>query len=322
MEPGAQGFRAVLRRRHLGRFEPHHAAGVLRCPEGSQDAQHARRHQPAAERQRAGLKRARLPLRRPEVGGRAHGGGGDIQPLHLLARRGAHTRGKARRSSAHLRADALLRQPPGALRRGDRSQRRGFRQLPAGLHAPDPHKRRLQPRPGARKGEVVVHAAETKNGWIDVSVSLHSGMVHWPDNPPVRIERALSIEIRDPESIKPHELYPYELQRGERVLFKTQNSARRWSSEDFIEDFVYVSQEAARYLAERGIQTVGVDYLSVGGFLKDGVETHRALLEAGIWVIEGLDLSEVEPGEYELICLPVKIERSDGAPARALLRAI
>ena len=215
-----------------------------------------------------------------------------------------------------------------------------------------------------------MHAAETKNGWIDVSVSLHSGMVHWPDNPPVRIERALSIEhgdaanvseismgvhtgthmdgplhfvrdgngldempltatigrarvieVRDPESIKPEELHPHRLQRGERILFKTQNSARRWSSEDFIEDFVYVSQEAARYLADRGIQTVGVDYLSVGGFRKDGVETHQALLEAGIWVIEGLDLSEVEPGAYELVCLPIKIERSDGAPARAILRA-
>ena len=208
------------------------------------------------------------------------------------------------------------------------------------------------------------------NGWIDVSVSLHSGMVHWPDNPPVEIERALSIErgdaanvseismgahtgthmdgplhfvregrgldempltatigrtrvieISDPESIKPDELHAHELRRNERILFKTQNSARRWSSEGFNEDFVYVSQEAARYLAECGIRTVGVDYLSVGGFRKDGVETHRALLEAGIWVIEGLDLSGVEPGEYELVCLPIKIEHSDGAPARAILRA-
>ena len=209
------------------------------------------------------------------------------------------------------------------------------------------------------------------NGWIDVSVPLRSGMVHWPDNPPVQIERTLSIEhgdvanvskismgahtgthmdgpihfvregqgldempltatigrarvieIRDPGSIKLDELRPHRLQRGERILFKTQNSARRWSSENFMEDFVYISQGAARYLADRGIQTVGVDYLSVGGFRKDGEETHLALLEAGTWVIEGLELSEVEPGEYELICLPVKIERSDGAPARAILRPI
>jgi arylformamidase len=59
----------------------------------------------------------------------------------------------------------------------------------------------------------------------------------------------------------------------------------------------------------------------VGGFCKDGVETHQALLEARFWVIEGLDLSEVEPGAYELVCLPIEIERSDGAPARAILRA-
>jgi len=60
----------------------------------------------------------------------------------------------------------------------------------------------------------------------------------------------------------------------------------------------------------------------VGGFLKDGVDTHRALLEAGIWAIEGLDLSKMKAGEYELVCRPIKVEESDGAPARAILRAI
>jgi arylformamidase len=128
------------------------------------------------------------------------------------------------------------------------------------------------------------------------------------------IGRARVIEIRALESIKPNELEPHCLGRGERILFKTQNSARCWSSEGFIEDFVYVSQGAARYLVDRGIQTVGVDYLSVGGFRKDGEETHQALLEAGIWVNEGLDLSEVEPGEYELVCPPIK--RSSGAMLR------
>jgi arylformamidase len=208
-----------------------------------------------------------------------------------------------------------------------------------------------------------------EGGWVDVSVPLRSGMVHWPDNPPVRIERMLDIErgdvanvstislgshtgthmdapihfvrggegmdrmpldatmglarvieIQDPTSIKPDELDPHGIGRGDRVLFKTRNSSLAWWTRDFIEDFVYVSQEAARYLAERGVRTVGVDYLSVGGFYSDGVETHRALLGAGIWVIEGLDLSGVEPGEHELICLPLKVEGGDGAPARALLR--
>jgi arylformamidase len=68
------------------------------------------------------------------------------------------------------------------------------------------------------------------------------------------------------------------------------------------------------------VAVVGVDYLSVGGFKADGVATHRALLEAGIWIIEGLDLSAVEPGPYELVCLPLRVVRSDGAPARAILR--
>jgi arylformamidase len=208
-------------------------------------------------------------------------------------------------------------------------------------------------------------------GWLDVSVLLRSGMVHWPDNPPIRIDRMLDIErgdtanvstismgshtgthmdaplhfvregkgldempldaaigrgrvieVHDPESIKPCDLRTHQISRGERFLFKTQNSARRWHENGFVEDFVYVSQEAARYLAAHEIRTVGIDYLSVGGFRRDSVETHQALLEAGIWVIEGLNLSEVEPGEYELICLPLRIERSDGAPARAILRAL
>ena len=136
------------------------------------------------------------------------------------------------------------------------------------------------------------------------------------------IGRAREIEIRDPESIKPEELRPHRIQRGERVLFKTRNSARCWQTDDFVEDFVYISQEAARYLAAQQVQTIGVDYLSVGGFFKDGVETHHALLEAGIWIIEGLNLANVAPAIYELVCLPLKIEGSDGAPSRAILRFV
>src|SRR5207237_10932697 len=99
-------------------------------------------------------------------------------------------------------------------------------------------------------------------------------------------------------------------------------SLKSWQTNDFVEDLVYISQEAAHYLAAQHVQTVGVDYLSVGGFYRDGVETHHALLEAGIWIIEGLNLANVRPGIYELICLPLKIEGSDGAPARAILRLI
>ena len=86
----------------------------------------------------------------------------------------------------------------------------------------------------------------------------------------------------------------------------------------FAEDFVYGSERAVLYLAERGIRTISVDYPSVGGFIGDGVETHQALLDSGVWVIEGLNLSGIEPGE--LICPPLKVEDGDGAPAPAILR--
>ncbi len=130
------------------------------------------------------------------------------------------------------------------------------------------------------------------------------------------------IEIMDTEAVRVAELADKEIGAGERVLFKTRNSQRAWAREDFIEDFVYVSQDAARYLAARNVRTVGVDYLSVGGFKRDGLETHQALLGAGIWIIEGLDLSETGAGSYELICLPLRIAGSDGAPARALLKPL
>ncbi len=71
---------------------------------------------------------------------------------------------------------------------------------------------------------------------------------------------------------------------------------------------------------DREVRTVGVDYLSVGGFWKDGIEAHQALLRAGTWAIEGLYLSGVESGEYELTCVLLKVEDGDVTPARAILR--
>lgn len=128
------------------------------------------------------------------------------------------------------------------------------------------------------------------------------------------------IEIRDHESVKVEEIAKQRIKAGERILFKTRNSQKCWKSDDFDEDFVYISKEGAAFLAQAKIRTVGIDYLSVGGFRRDGVETHHALLGAGIWIIEGLNLSKIKPGRYELNCLPIKILGSDGAPARALLR--
>jgi arylformamidase len=134
------------------------------------------------------------------------------------------------------------------------------------------------------------------------------------------IGSARVIAIRDCESIKPDELLRHHIRRGERLLFKTRNSARCWDIDSFVEDFVYISAAAARYLVERQVRLVGVDYLSVGGLHADGVDTHQALLTAGIWIIEGLNLARVHPGRVQLVCLPLKIAGADGAPSRALLR--
>ena len=136
------------------------------------------------------------------------------------------------------------------------------------------------------------------------------------------VGRARVVEIFDNESIKPEELDRHRIRRGERILFKTRNSLRGWTTETFIEDFVFISKEAAHFLMGRGVKVIGLDYLSIGGFKDNGIETHRILLEAGIWIIEGLDLSRVKPGRYDLICLPLKLDKGDGAPARAILRPI
>lgn len=113
------------------------------------------------------------------------------------------------------------------------------------------------------------------------------------------------------------------VQSGERILFKTRNSTLCWRfNRCFLKNFVQIDASGARYLAEKRVRAVGIDYLSIGAYGGDGAETHRTLLGAGIWVIEGLDLESVEPGLYELICLPLKIARGDGAPARAMVRSL
>lgn len=113
------------------------------------------------------------------------------------------------------------------------------------------------------------------------------------------------------------------LNGAERVLFKTRNSDF-WSEPEkgFRKDFTYITPEAAQKLVEKGIKLVGIDYLSVEKFDSTDFATHIALLENGVVIIEGLDLREIAAGEYELICLPLKIESEtgDGAPARVVLR--
>ncbi|NEQ29792.1 MAG: cyclase family protein [Leptolyngbya sp. SIO4C5] len=207
--------------------------------------------------------------------------------------------------------------------------------------------------------------------WIDISMTIHSGMAYWPDNPPVEITSsqciahgdvcnvsqlslgshtgthvdalrhfikddlgidamplettigpARVIAIEDPESIKAAELKRHNIKSGERLLFKTRNSEQPQRTEEFMPDFVYIATDGAKYLAEQQVRLVGVDYLSVGQYQGNVVEVHKALLGSGVWAIEGLMLKDVAPGDYELICLPVKIANGDAGLARAVLRPL
>ena len=107
--------------------------------------------------------------------------------------------------------------------------------------------------------------------------------------------------------------------RTKRVLFRTRNSDHwKGSHTTFDQDYVALDAEAAAHLIQRGVKLIGVDYLSVAPFT-DTAPTHVTLLEAGIVVVEGLNLGEVSQGRYTLYCLPLKIAGADGAPARAIL---
>ena len=106
-----------------------------------------------------------------------------------------------------------------------------------------------------------------------------------------------------------------------RVLFKTRNS-RLWETKEFEKNFVYLDEGAARALVELGVRLVGIDYLSIEKFDFETPGAHLELLGADVIVVEGLDLSRIAAGEYELICLPLKIRDGDGAPARVVLREI
>lgn len=109
----------------------------------------------------------------------------------------------------------------------------------------------------------------------------------------------------------------------ERVLFKTRNS-QLWQqgAHDFAREFVYLETDAAERLVELGVKLVGIDYLSIEKFNFEQPTTHYALLGNDVVVVEGLNLAEVAAGEYELICLPMKIKNGDGGPARVVLREI
>jgi arylformamidase len=203
--------------------------------------------------------------------------------------------------------------------------------------------------------------------WIDVSVPIRQGMVHWPDNPAIEIDQvqhlergheatvsrislgvhslthvdapvhftidgegvdrvpfdrligpARVIDLRELDRIHRPHLESIEFRAGDRILFKTSNSAH-WDERAFRADYTCVSLDAAQHLAKCAVATVGIDYLSIGS-MQRGVQTHLVLLQADVCIIEGLDLSQVGAGWYDLVCLPLRLEGLDGSPARVVLR--
>lgn len=131
--------------------------------------------------------------------------------------------------------------------------------------------------------------------------------------------RARVVEITHRGGIGAQDLAAAGLREDLRVLLKTTNSAL-WNDPEFHPEYTHLTEEAARYLVDQGVKLVGIDYLSVEEFNKAGAPAHRALLSAGVVIIEGLDLSDAEPGMYEMYCLPLPVKGGDGAPARVVLK--
>lgn len=134
------------------------------------------------------------------------------------------------------------------------------------------------------------------------------------------IGRARVIDLPHRGGITEAHLADAGLREDLRVLLRTPNSALWNASDGFHSDYTYLTEGGARFLVEQGVKVVGVDYLSVEQFKKPGAPAHHALLAAGVVIIEGLNLSDADPGPYELYCLPLKIKDGDGAPARVVLK--
>lgn len=148
------------------------------------------------------------------------------------------------------------------------------------------------------------------------------GIDHFPIAVGMGPARVASLQPQG--EIRPKDLEAYEartrpVEAGERLLLRTQNSDDYWPGKPFDKSYLAIGNAAADWLAERKIKLVGVDYLSVGPY-ETTIYTHQSLLSANIWIVEGLDLSKTEEGEYELICLPLNLSGCDGSPVRALLK--
>ncbi len=140
-------------------------------------------------------------------------------------------------------------------------------------------------------------------------------------SPEVLLGPARLFQLPDAHHIDRKLLEKLDLKGVKRLLLGTRNSALL-KQRQLETDYAFVSDDAARYLVDMGIKLVGVDYLSIEQYQKEGHPTHHILLGAGVVIVEGLYLTDVPSGDYELMCLPLKIKDADGAPARVFLREV
>ncbi len=134
---------------------------------------------------------------------------------------------------------------------------------------------------------------------------------------PVRV-----VDVRGVSAVTASVLEGIGLEPTARLLFLTDNTVLGLVHDShFHEDFVALTEDGAQWLVDRGVRLVGIDYFSIARYGEE-VGVHRILLAAGVVIVEGLDLTAIAPGEYELLCLPLKIVAADGAPARVVLRDI
>ena len=181
--------------------------------------------------------------------------------------------------------------------------------------------------------EVVQRAGEAPYGLARLQLTTHCGThvdapLHFVaggvavDALPLEIliGKARVVEIQARERVERADLEALDLRDDLRVLLKTRMSGQLLKS-GYQEDHVYLTGDAAHYLAQVGLKLVGFDYLSIDRFGDASYPAHHALLGAGVVVVEGLDLSDVPPGEYDMTCLPLRVSGGDGAPARVALRS-
>jgi arylformamidase len=132
------------------------------------------------------------------------------------------------------------------------------------------------------------------------------------------VGRATVFELPNIRSIGRQDVERLPLTGIERALFKTENS-KHWNDGRFFEEFVYLEPEAAQVLVDHGVKLVGIDYLSIDKFKSEKHPTHFVLLERNVVILEGLNLSAIAPGEYNMVALPLNLQDADGAPTRVIL---